>query len=50
MASGARSPRKRRLPTAHIASATGEVWCRDMTDLLAMVQGRWFNRYLVLDL
>jgi len=34
----ARSPRKTRPPTTHIASAAGQIWCWDMTYLPAHVQ------------
>jgi transposase InsO family protein len=46
----AKAPRAVRPPTTHIASATREVWCWDMTYLPAQVQGRWFYLYLILDL
>jgi putative transposase len=46
----AKAPRPVRPPTTHIASATREVWCWDMTYLPAVVMGRWFHLYLILDL
>ncbi len=46
----AKSPRKSRPPTTHIASGPREVWCWDMTYLPAVVMGRWFYLYLILDL
>jgi putative transposase len=46
----ARAPRKVRPPTTHIAVAPREVWCWDMTYLPAIVLGRWFYLYLILDL
>ncbi len=46
----AKVPRPVRPPTTHIASATREVWCWDMTYLPAVVMGRWFHLYLILDL
>jgi putative transposase len=46
----ARAPRKTRPPTTHIATAPGQVWCWDMTYLPAIVAGRWFHLYLILDL
>jgi len=46
----AKAPRATRPPTTHIASAPGEVWCWDMTYLPAVVLGRWFYLYLILDL
>jgi transposase InsO family protein len=46
----AKSPRKSRPPTTHIASGPREVWCWDMTYLPAIVMGRWFYLYLILDL
>jgi putative transposase len=46
----ARSPRRSRPPTTHIATRPGDVWCWDVTFLPANVQGRWFYLYLILDL
>ena len=46
----AKVPRPVRPPTTHIASAVREVWCWDMTYLPALVMGRWFHLYLILDL
>ena len=46
----ARTPRKTRPPTTHVASAPRQVWCWDMTYLPAEVAGRWFYLYLILDL
>jgi putative transposase len=46
----ARAPRPMRPPTTHIASTPCEVWCWDMTYLPALVLGRWFYLYLILDL
>ena len=43
-------PRPVRPPTTHIAVAVREVWCWDMTYLPAVVMGRWFHLYLILDL
>ena len=39
-----------RPPTTHIATAPQQVWCWDMTYLPAIVMGRWFHLYLILDL
>jgi len=39
-----------RPPTTHIAAAVRQVWCWDMTYLPAIVLGRWFHLYLILDL
>jgi putative transposase len=39
-----------RPPTTHIATAPRQVWCWDMTYLPAVVMGRWFHLYLILDL
>ena len=39
-----------REPTTHVATATRQVWCWDMTCLPAVVTGRWFYLYLILDL
>ena len=46
----AKAPKASRPPTTHIASAAHEVWCWDMTYLPAVVMGRWFHLYLILDL
>ena len=46
----AQAPHAVRPPTTHIATAPRQVWCWDMTYLLAIVMGRWFYLYLILDL
>jgi transposase InsO family protein len=46
----AKAPHAKRPPTTHIASAVRQVWCWDMTYLPAIVMGRWFHLYLILDL
>jgi transposase InsO family protein len=46
----ARPPRRSRPPTTHVATAPGQVWCWDITFLPALVKGRWFYLYLILDL
>lgn len=46
----AKAPRASRSPTTHIATAARQVWCWDMTYLPALVMGRWFHLYLILDL
>jgi putative transposase len=46
----AKPPRPTRPPTTHIATAPRQVWCWDMTYLPAIVLGRWFHLYLILDL
>lgn len=46
----AKAPRASRPPTTHIATAARQVWCWDMTYLPAIVMGRWFHLYLILDL
>ena len=46
----AKVPRPVRPPTTHIASAARAVWWWDMTYLPAVVMGRWFHLYLILDL
>jgi transposase InsO family protein len=46
----AKAPRATRPPTTHIATAPRQVWCWDMTYLPAIVLGRWFHLYLILDL
>ena len=46
----AQPPRTSRPPTSHIATRPAEVWCWDATFLPAQIQGRWFYRYLILDL
>jgi putative transposase len=45
-----RPPRPSRPPTTHIATQPGAVWCWDVTFLPAVVRGRWFYLYLILDL
>ncbi|AJP57091.1 integrase [Pandoraea vervacti] len=45
----AKSPRKSRPPTTHIATAPRQLWCWDMTYLPAEIVGRWFYLYLILD-
>jgi putative transposase len=46
----AKAPKASRPPTTHIATAPRQVWCWDMTYLPALVMGRWFYLYLILDL
>jgi len=46
----AKAPKAIRPPTTHIATAPGQVWCWDMTYLPAIVMGRWFHLYLIMDL
>ena len=46
----AKAPKALRRPTTHIATAPRQVWCWDMTYLPAVVMGRWFHLYLILDL
>ena len=46
----AKTPKAGRPPTTHIATASRQVWCWDMTYLPAQVLGRWFHLYLILDL
>ena len=46
----AKAPKAVRPPTTQIAAAPGQVWCWDMTYLPAVVMGRWFYLYLILDL
>ena len=46
----AKAPKAGRPPTTHFATAPREVWCWDMTYLPAVVLGRWFYLYLILDL
>ena len=46
----ARAPQRSRIPTTHVATAPGQVWCWDMTYLPTPVQGQWFHLYLILDL
>ena len=46
----AKAPKAVRPPTTHIASGPSQVWCWDMTYLPAVVTGRWFHLYLILDL
>lgn len=46
----AKAPRASRPPTTHVATGPNQVWCWDMTYLPAVVTGRWFYLYLILDL
>lgn len=46
----AKAPKTVRPPTTHIATGPRQVWCWDMTYLPALVMGRWFYLYLILDL
>jgi len=46
----AKAPKAARPPTTHVATAPSQVWCWDMTYLPAVVLGRWFYLYLILDL
>jgi transposase InsO family protein len=46
----AKAPRTSRPPTTHIATAPRQVWSWDATYLPAMVVGRWFYLYLILDI
>lgn len=46
----AKTPRKSRPPTTHIATTPNQVWCWDMTFLPTTVIGCWFYLYLILDL
>ena len=46
----AKAPKAVRPPTTHVATAPRQVWCWDMTYLPAVVMGRWFHLYLILDL
>jgi len=46
----AKAPKAVRPPTTHIARGPSQVWCWDMTYLPAVVMGRWFHLYLILDL
>jgi len=46
----AKAARASRPPTTHVASGPNQVWCWDLTFLPAVVAGRWFYLYLILDL
>lgn len=46
----AKAPEAGRPPTTHIAAAPRQLWCWDMTYLLAAVIGQWFHLYLILDI
>ncbi len=46
----ARPPRSAGPPSTHVAAAPGQVWCWDVTFLPALVQGRSFYLFLILDL
>ncbi|MDE2593353.1 MAG: IS3 family transposase [Burkholderiales bacterium] len=45
-----KSPSTQRMPTTHVATGPRQVWCWDMTYLPAIVAGRWFYLYLIMDL
>jgi putative transposase len=45
----AKAPQASRPPTTHVATGPDQVWCWDMTFLPAVVMGRWFYLYLILD-
>jgi transposase InsO family protein len=45
----AKTPRKSRPPTTHVATAPRQLWCWDMTFLPAKVTGCWFYLYLIMD-
>jgi putative transposase len=47
--SRAKTPRKSRPPTTHVARAPNEVWAWHMTFLPAKVAGMWFYLYMILD-
>ena len=46
----AKAPRASRPPTTHIATGPRQVFCWDMTYLPAVVMGRWYYLYLILDI
>lgn len=46
----AKAPKVQRMPTTHVATGIRQVWCWDMTYLPAIVVGRWFHLYLIMDL
>jgi transposase InsO family protein len=46
----AKAAQRVRPPTTHVASGPNQVWCWDMTYLPALVSGRWYYLYLILDL
>ncbi len=46
----AKAPRVSRPPTTHIATGPRQVFCWDMTYLPAVVMGRWYYLYLILDI
>ena len=46
----AQAPRTQRAPTTHIATAPGQVWCRDVTYLPSTVKGLFFYLYVILDI
>ena len=43
----AKTPKAGRQATTHVATATRQVWCWDMTCLPVAVTGCWFYRYLI---
>ena len=46
----AKAPQAPRPASTHVATGPNQVWCWDMTYLPAVVAGRWFYLYLILDL
>ncbi len=46
----AKAPRRAPADHAHRHARRAQVWCWDMTYLPAIVIGRWFHLYLILDL
>jgi putative transposase len=46
----AQSPSAQRLPTTHIATAPGQLWCWDVTYLPTQVRGLWFYLTIILDI
>lgn len=45
----AKSPRRHRPPTTHVATAARQLWSWDMTFLPTQIAGRWFFLYLIMD-
>ena len=46
----AKAPQASRPASTHVATGPNQVWCWDMTYLPAVIAGRWFYLYLILDL
>lgn len=45
----AKAPERKRVPSTHVATAPGQLWCWDVTFLASRVVGQWFYLYVILD-